>query len=408
MHDLNIQAIKKASVEAILNRLTVQQFFDVVYAQIQLPLICFNTAFQHIAHCYQEPFYFSSWEEIANQGEAGEQNIFQFGYLDFQETIYSAGQATYINTGRSAEHPSVNGAVLRDNELLAYCGIMVEDCIIDDVLAVNNVLCKTIPLLLDNGTTPSNTDNSLSADDEILIRDEIDQTTASKSQRRFPAPYYFATISYRTRGVSTLQYARNYLSKQFDGTISCITKDNILYMLFHSIMTDEAVEQLRKVLEDISLKMELQIAVTCRFFDPAEIPMRRYQASPVLTIGQVSIPNERVFFFRDIYWNILAYAAMRSLPGSIYMPEHFQRLETLPEKIRDSYLVTLYQYLLHFRRASATADALKLHKNTVIYRINKLQTLLDLNFEDDQICDALLFSLTAWSIAEGVSLNVKK
>ena len=51
MHDLNIQAIKKASVEAILNRLTVQQFFDVVYAQIQLPLICFNTAFHHLAHC---------------------------------------------------------------------------------------------------------------------------------------------------------------------------------------------------------------------------------------------------------------------------------------------------------------------------------------------------------------------
>lgn len=406
MHDLNIQAVKKASVGAILNHLTVQQFFDVVYAQIRLPMICVNTAFQHIAHCYQEPFYFSSWREIVNQGEAGEQNIFRFGYLDFQETIYSAGQATYINTGRSAEHPSTNGAVLRGNELLAYCGVMVEDCVIDDVLAVNNILCKTIPLLFDNESIPPAIDNT--AYDGILIQNEISQAAARRIGRHFSAPYVFATISSKTRSVATLQYVRNYLSKQFDGAISCITKDNILYMLFHGIITDEILEQLREILEGISQKTELQIAVSCSFFDPAEIPMRRDQSSMVLTIGQVSMPNKRVFFFRDIYWNILAYTAMRSLPAGVYMPEHFQRLEVFPEKTRISYLMTLYQYLLHFRRASAAADALNLHKNTVIYRISKLQTLLELDIENDQICDALLFSLTAWSISEGISLNVKK
>lgn len=408
MRELNIQAIKKASVEAILNRLTVQQLFDAVYAQIRLPLICFDTAFRHIAHCYQEPFYFSSWEEIANQGEAGEQNILQFGYLNYQEAIYSAGKSIYIDTGRNAEHPSANGAVLRGGELLAYCGIMVEGCAINDVLAVNDILCKTIPLLFDNDDTLPDMGGDLSSDDKILIQDEVAQATASRIQRRFPAPYYFAIISSKTRGISTLQYVRNYLNKQFDGTISCITKGNVLYMLFHSILTDEIVEHLRETLVDISRKMELQVAVTCAFFDPAEIPMRRNQASVVLTIGQVSMPDERVFFFRDIYWNILAYTAMRNLPAGIYLPERFQRLESLPRNTRHSYLLTLYQYLLHFRRAAGAASALKLHKNTVIYRINKLQSLLELNIEDDQICDALLFALTAWSIAEGVSLNVKK
>ncbi len=62
-----------------------------------------------------------------------------------------------------------------------------------------------------------------------------------------------------------------------------------------------------------------------------------------------------------------------------------------PKKSDRALVECLRVYLLHGRSISATVKTLNLHRNTVVYRIQKLQEILGISFDD--LPEASLFSL---------------
>ena len=401
MRNIDVCSVRRTALHAVLERLTPQELLDRIYAQTALPMICFDTAFHHIAHCYEEPFYFESWTEIANFGAAGEGSIFRFCYLERQEFITSAGRSTYVDTGRCAEHPSVNRAIFRSGELIAYCGTMVEDCDTSQVLELNDILAQALTSLIN--TPASGTGES--PDGYILGLNRLTDENMRLMRRNYPGPYYFVLVSAERGGISTLEYARSCLMGLEHSSLSCIGEDRLLSVLFCGVAADRTLSVLADELMSICAKIHAKAAISCGFFDPAELPMRRRQSAMLLTTGALSRTEGNVFFFRDMYLNIIAFYSARETSGSLLILPELSKLDKLPAAQQAEYVQTLYQYIFNFRSTSMTAAALGVHRNTVLYRIARVQELLDLNLQDDELCERLIFSLFSYASAREIDIS---
>lgn len=401
MRDIDVYSVRRTALHAVLERLTPQELLDRIYAQTALPMICFDAAFHHIAHCYEEPFYFESWAEIANLGVAGEGSIFRFGYLERQESIASAERSTYVDTGRCAEHPSVNRAIFRGGELIAYCGTMVEDCGTAQVLELNDILAQALASLI-------NTPESCAAespDGYILGLDRLNEEHTRLLRRRYPGPYYFVLVSAERGGISTLEYARSCLMRLEHSSLSCIGEDRLLSVLFCGVTADRTLSVLLDELRSICAKIHAKAAISCGFFDPTELPMRRRQSALLLTTGALSHAEGNVFFFRDMYLDIIAFYSAREASGKLLILPELRKLDTLPDAQRAEYVQTLYQYVFNFRSTSMTAAALGVHRNTVLYRLARVQELLGLDLQDDELRERLMFSLFSYASAHSIDIS---
>lgn len=401
LRSLDIYSVRRTALNAVLERLTPQELLDRIYALTDLPMICFDAAFHHIAHCYEEPFYFESWVEIASLGVAGEGSIFSFGYLERQESIVSAGRSKYVDTGRCAEHPSVNRAIFRGGELIAYCGTMVEDCPTEQVLELNDILAQALTALIcapESGAAES-------PDGYILSLDRLSDEHTRLLRRNYPGPYYFVLVSAERGGIPTLEYARSCIMELPHSSLSCIGEDRLLSVLFCDVVADRTLSGLLDELRSICTKIHIKAAISCGFFDPAELPMRRRQAALLLTTGAFSRPDSNVFFFRDMYLDIIAFYSARETSGGLLILPELRRLDKLPDAQRSEYVLTLYQYIFNFRSTSMTADALGVHRNTVLYRIARAEELLGLDLQDDELCERLMFSLFSYASAHGIDLS---
>ena len=68
------------------------------------------------------------------------------------------------------------------------------------------------------------------------------------------------------------------------------------------------------------------------------------------------------------------------------------RLKKYDEKHNTQFYTTLYVYLLHERNVVATARALFIHRNSMIYRLQRIRELLDVDLDDPKMRMYLLLS----------------
>ncbi len=68
-------------------------------------------------------------------------------------------------------------------------------------------------------------------------------------------------------------------------------------------------------------------------------------------------------------------------------------LDNYDKKYKTDYLETLYQYLLNERNAVKAAKILFIHRNTMNYRLEKINKMLTFDFEDSTSRYYILFSI---------------
>ena len=118
-----------------------------------------------------------------------------------------------------------------------------------------------------------------------------------------------------------------------------------------------------------------------------------------ITLRLNELYEERVFHFERfaVYLVIdYCYNALRGTSGvnqllSIAHPG-VVLLTRYDNENKDNLRDGLYFYLMNGRSVSATADKLFLHRNTILNKVKKIQSLIDADFEDRHVRQRLIFS----------------
>ena len=68
------------------------------------------------------------------------------------------------------------------------------------------------------------------------------------------------------------------------------------------------------------------------------------------------------------------------------------------QKHNTQYFMTLHAYSLSMHNKDAAADTLRIHRNTLMYRLNRIEELFSLPYEDERTALHLLNSFQIWDI----------
>lgn len=389
MRRLDFDKLNSVLLDAVLRRVGLNELYAGVSVCIGLPLICFDTSFRLVAHAFKRPFYFNHWEDIAQHGGADEDAVLGNNYLVDQEKMYKNRKSLCFDSGNSSGYPQACGPVLIGDRLVAYCGIMIEDCDVEDALRANDLLAEATAVLL-RETSLDVGQPELA--EKLLIENELGGEAARKFASAFPPPYAFIMISVQDSGVSTLEYIRGILCAPGKQRIGCRGAEKQLYMLQYGLARGEDFSEL----QSITGSYGLACGVSDTFSDLAEISERRAQAMLSLTVGSGGFST-----FRGSYAEIAECCAAEFYGPYASKLRSIEELAGDDQAVDSDYVKTLECYLRSFKRHSAVSEKLGLHRNTVINRIKRIEGILNMDISAGGSLSKLLLGIDMHGLSAG-------
>jgi len=384
---LDLVQLRAVLLDSIMEKHTVQELFDSVYGCIRLPAICFDVSFRLVAYAFPRPFVFPHWENMAATGHASDDTVMSNGYLGYQEMMYAKGEAQIFDWGTCLSFPQACGPVMLDGRLIAYCGIMLENAEAADVLEAANMVSKAISLIRKSDGKEAADSVLLGRSAELLLLHssaprDITETVAKK----YPPQYMFAVMKTPGTEVSKLQYVLGVLCTEGGSAIGCLKGDNMLYVMYSGLDTGQDMRLMMFKLTGTALKYGLYVGVSDFFSDLSQIRTAREQALLAADCcGGDSGPV--VYGFRENYSHIVGRCAAGYFGQEVCVPPEVTALAMEDKKNGTDYIITLEAWLAHFRRPAAAAEALHVHKNTVV---NRLQRIAEIIGRDPDECVEML------------------
>ncbi len=125
---------------------------------------------------------------------------------------------------------------------------------------------------------------------------------------------------------------------------------------------------------------------------------RQYeQAVIALRVGNEKKPYLWIYRFNDLALPYILSQATRQLPGYMLCHEKLLELKEIDKSQHTEYVRTLGVYLDNHLNAVQSAKALYIHRSTLLYRLEKIQAILETRFEDPE---EILYLMLSYRILE--------
>lgn len=218
--------------------------------------------------------------------------------------------------------------------------------------------------------------------------------------------YFFPVLMEVKQAFSSLEQS---VFAQFfsSGADTLIQIDECHMALIRQLPQAQSLESLRQILLDMQGTLEAEAMISIDFaYDGiatslAQLPNIFLNISSAMEIGNIFSDTDRIHWARDLGLGKLIY----QLPTDIckeYLENHFKGLHI--SDIDDETLHTIHTFLDSGLSIAECARKLYLHRNTLIYRLDKIQQLTGLNirnFNDALTCKIALMISTYLQYQEG-------
>lgn len=150
-------------------------------------------------------------------------------------------------------------------------------------------------------------------------------------------------------------------------------------IILFSCESSKEIQHIQSLMKNIANKRKCHVGWGCNFSDPSELYNSYNYALDSYEIGHM-LENE---FFHEFSNNKLSILFQRAndVGGSNYYDDTFLFLDEYDKANGTQLCDTLFTYLSKNRSINLTCKQLFLHKNTVNYRINKIKSLTNYDFD---------------------------
>lgn len=388
-----MEALSTFLLDNILEGGSIGELLTRVYQQTSLPVIAFDISFNILAYSFPRPFYIQGWEQLATLGIFSEEHVLSHDFLALEEQILTNRASLIVDTAGVAEYKTAFGPVFVDNKLYAYIATVVEDAYMDEVLELNDLICRTIAITAKN--IPA---SEQEAGESLLLGHPVSEALFSAFSNRRRAPYMFAVIRAGSMGEATRNYVKSRINSR-RGCTAAIDTEGDIRLLFSSLdpLSSEIPNQL--VMVRLSERYSCCIGFSDLFNSLDSVGTGIFQARLSADVRRVMGRGPGVSRFTDCYPEALCLALVRSCgeEARYYLKNISMLIDMFPKK-HPEYISTLEAYCKNGFDSLRTAQAMGVHKNTVAYRIRRIAETLGLDPGSGAQMDALLLETTLYRL----------
>lgn len=211
-------------------------------------------------------------------------------------------------------------------------------------------------------------------------------------------------ISEFDKTYKTLQYFRNSLDEIIRDGKSVIYDNYIVIIIMHKSNTYLSKREINEI-NSFCLKKKLFAGISKCFHDISELKFHFKQAVTALILNRKLRKTYKLSFYEEFTTEHMIDIASKNIELKQFCNESLLKLIDYDESNNTTFASTLHEYLIQERNLAHTAKALHIHRNTLIYRINKIQEIINHNLEDSNYRFNLLFSFKILSFLESNFFN---
>jgi hypothetical protein len=186
-----------------------------------------------------------------------------------------------------------------------------------------------------------------------------------------------------------LKQLRNIINNRNDRYYATLI-DEHLFILCTNIKTIN-IKEYANTISDLLLlinSLGFSVGISDIFENILDLTTYKYQASRLLELNQKDSRNN--YYYQDfILHDIFAYAN-KEMEKHNYKNQILHALLHYDVQNKTEYYHTLKTYICNLRDSNETIKELNIHRNTLLYRLQKIEEITSYNLKDKKICTKLL------------------
>lgn len=381
-----------------------EEIAKAAYSYLKHPLVLIDVEYKVLFQVPQSPIGDHIWDTLLKEHLVPSDMIWDFDKDNYVNTNRQFERAFFVDWGMVASLPRIMASVRVDGQIKGYMGILYPDgkCTQED-LALADIVVQAIAMEFRRMMKYSSELHPL----KNVFLSELFQGHI-KSQKeliewnshvnlKLSKAYCLLAIQPKRAPIDSvlLEYIHRQLERKLPSVIS-IVFDECIYLLITMVNTKSMMESFvqtqRHMLEPILLELHLLAGISDRFDSLLNLTPYLYQAKHALILGKSSKDSPLISIYCDLVLeNIFSKIRMQMEPQN-YLHPALPILEEYDTSNGSQYLVTLQTYITSMCNSTKTSKALTIHRNTLLYRLNKIVQLTDIDLNNQDTCTHLLLS----------------
>lgn len=384
--------------KAVVTGAGIQEICDIGYGLLDNPVAVLDNGLKHIAYTSDVDVDDAVWTEVKKNGYVSNETMLLFSAQnefkqDFNQKtpfIMSKGQFRYrrmvshIFVGQKAVGTLV---VIESGRLFREVDARIAGLIVK-VLSLE--MKQSSFILYSKGLAYEHFFKDLldGMHDVGLINDKL-----KTLHLQIKEDLYVLTIDISNfdSTYKTLQYFRDALDQMVADCKSIIYNDAIVMIIMRRAGQTLTETELKE-LGDFFAKNNLYGGVSKCFHNIADIQAHFDQSTAAAALGRRVKGDRRLSFYEDcLVYHLIDLAAQEADLQHLCSAPLLKLLE-YDRQNNTPYAQNLYEYLINERNLAHTTIALHTHRNTLIYRLKKIEEIMQVDLEDSDVRLQLLIT----------------
>lgn len=200
-----------------------------------------------------------------------------------------------------------------------------------------------------------------------------------------------AIISFKSPMVQAVTfYIREYLMQNLHHSLSIVYKDHIVLLVPETILKNHLLE---KSLASYGANIDYKIGISNPIPDLLDLKIYYEQAQNAVRIAEILNLEDRLCLYRRLSVYQILLLAEKEMDLRYLCNPAILEMQAYDRQHHTEYLNDLELYLKCGKNINKTAKLACVHKNSMYYRISKLEEKFSLSLSDEETCFSLQLSL---------------
>lgn len=383
-------------MKALIDRCGMQHIVDTAAELFGNSVFICDLGYKILCYSDHDATYDDFWEYVKNYNYSIPEQMIQIMRTGDFARIYSTDEPL-IGKYSFAEFPFLAARIRDGSHVLGHVciyGSRRDFCAEDNDLLV--LLCKVISYeMLYRGISKPYEIPYYTLLADLLegnLTDEQELQMRLKClQLHLPPQMHLVIIDFLSSTVQTsIFYIREYLAQNLPDTLSIVYKNQLI------LLTSEAVIEhhlLEKNLSGYETSTDYRIGVSNLISGLQNLPVYYQQASDSIRIAGLIKMEGRLCLYKNLkIYQLLLYAE-KEIDLHFLCDPVVLAIRSYDQQYHTEYLNDLIIYLNCGKNINKAAKEACVHKNSMYYRISKMEELFSFSFEDEETCLSLQLSL---------------
>lgn len=414
--DKNPKTFSEKILEALAEDKGIQSIIDLGGKILGNPISLVDASRKHIAvtdspEVEDDPI----WKEVITYGYTSQITIAHNASIGLTDKLSRASAPFFWESDRYIKYRRIMARVTYKEKTIGILTVyQTRKPFTEEDLAQTKILCDAVSSEMQkNPFFHSILGNSYELFIKELLEGKIKDSEIVRSRTEFfnlgfkKKIFVLAVDAYDLDKTNILpSYLRSYLEKNLIDSKTILFEEHVVLL----ISCDSEKRFWELGLEDIKAylyNMELKAGLSRAFEDLSDVQEYHIQALEALKLGKLLHGEAELYTYDDyaLYHFIDIRAALADIKKLLH-PAIFTLVE-YDRTNNTSYLYTLNAYFLSSRNIPATAKKLHLHRNSMFYRLEKIQELtsVDLNDSNSLLHIELSFKLMELYKPEDIEIS---